>query len=128
MHHLVLARIQLDRHWKVSGHLGRFCALHNIVRKVREYAAAVGGLPPEELERELIRVVVAQLLRDEVVNAGLLVDLWKLPVVSEGVNVPSDFYVDIEFLLEVTLAEQKLPDLGFAVRHVEIWFDPHAAH
>ena len=104
MHQSVLAGIQFDGHRKVACDLVGLGALHDIVREVREYAAAVRRLPPEEFERQLIRVVVAQLLRNEVVNAGLLVDLRKLPVVSEGINVPSDFYVDIEFLLEVALA------------------------
>ena len=45
---------------------------------------AVGRLPPEEAEGELVGVVPVHLLGDEVVEAGALVDLRELPVVAEA--------------------------------------------
>src|ERR1700761_8644443 len=117
MHHLVLPRIQLDRHRKVSRDFGCFRALDKIMWKIREDTATVRGLPPEELEWKLVGVVVSQFLSEEIIDARLLVYLGELPVVAEGVRVPSHFDVDTKFFLEVAFPEQKLPDLRFTVRH-----------
>src|SRR6202042_1338347 len=56
--------------------------------EVGEDFAAVGRLPPKEAEGKLVGVVPVHFLRDEVVEAGALVDLGCLPVVAEGVGVP----------------------------------------
>src|SRR5580698_1356656 len=81
-----------------------------VVWEVGEDFAAVGRLPPEELHWELVGVVPGHLLRDEVVDAGALVDLRELPVVTKGVRVPSDLRGVAVELLEGGLANEKLAD------------------
>ena len=99
-----------------------------VVGEVGEDLGAVGGLPPEELEGQLVGIVPGHLLGDEVVDAGLFVDLGELPVVAEGVGVPADADIDAVGLLVEALADQELADEGFAVGHVEVGLDPHAAY
>ena len=99
-----------------------------VVRKIRQHLRSIGRLPPEQLERQLIGVVPRHLLRDEVVDAALLVDLRQLPGVAERIRIPADAHVHAVGLLVPALAHQQLPHQRFAVGHVEVGLDPHAAH
>ena len=99
-----------------------------IVREVGEHLAAIGRLPPEELEGELIGVVPRGFLRDKVIHAGALVDLRQLPGVAKRIGIPADADVDAVLLLEPALANENAAHLGFAVGHVQVGLDPHAAY
>ena len=66
-------------------------------------------------------------MRQEIIDAGPLVDLWKLPVVAKGVGIPADVHIHPEFFVEVCLAGKQLPDERLSAGHVEIGFNPHAA-
>ncbi len=68
-----------------------------------------------------------QLLRDEIIHAGLFIDLRQLIVVAERIRIPSDSYIHAEILLKIALAHQNLPYQRFAVGHIEVGFHPHAA-
>ncbi len=98
------------------------------MRKISQQPAAVGCLPPEQLVREYSKFVrPQQLLGDEIIHAGLLVDLRQLIVVSKRIRIPSDLHVDAEILLKIALAHQNLPDQRLSVGHIQIRLDPHAA-
>ena len=98
------------------------------MRKVCQQAAAIGRFPPEKPVREFCIVRrPQQLAGHEIINAGLLVDLRKLPVVSKGIGIPSDLDIGSEVLLEISFTYQNLPHQRFAVRHIQIRFNPHAA-
>src|SRR5262249_1995774 len=86
-----------------------------------------GSLPPEDLVGELVGVVPVELLGDEVIDPRFLVDLRQLPVVSERIGVPADAHVLAEARPKVALADEQLAHDRFAVGHVEIGLDPHAA-
>ena len=95
---------------RVARHLLRINLVGVIAGEVRQQAAAVGRLPPEQAIGKLGELrSPQQLLGDEVVNAGALVDLRQLPVVAEGVGVPTDVDVHPELLLEVALAVDHHP-------------------
>ncbi|MCU1252333.1 MAG: hypothetical protein JWQ49_5362, partial [Edaphobacter sp.] len=114
---------------EVGGDAGGVYVVVDVVSgEVGQDFAAVGGLPPEEAEGELVGVVPVHFLGDEVVHAGALVDLRELPVVAEGVGVPADARGDAVLLLEVALADEELANEGFAVGEVEVGLDPHAAY
>ncbi len=98
-----------------------------VMREVGEHLAAVGRFPPEELEGELVGVVPGHFLGDEVVESGALVDLRQLPVVAEGVGVPADAGGHSVEVFEGRLADEQLANERFAVGHVEVGLDPHAA-
>ena len=126
--HLGGAGVALRGFGEVGGDAGGVDVVVDVVGgEVGEDFAAVGRLPPEEAEGELVGVVPVHLLRDEVVHAGAFVDLRELPVVAEGVGVPADAGGDAVLLLEVALADEELADEGFAVGEVEVGLDPHAA-
>ena len=113
---------------KISRQRLRIDAAGIVVRKIGEQSAAVGRLPPEQLVGEGGEFVrPEQLLGDEIIHARLLVDLRQLIVVAERIRIPADLYVHAEILLEVALADQNLPHQRFAVRHVQVGLDPHAA-
>src|SRR6202021_2519024 len=96
-------------------------------RKIREHAAAVGRLPPEEVEWQFVRLVPCQLVRDEEVHSGLLVNLRKLPAEAERIRIPANANIHSVVLLIPAFADQQLTNDGFSVREVEISFHPHAA-
>ncbi len=128
VHHVGHAGRAFARDGEVSGEADRVEIVVGVVmREVGEHLAAVGRFPPEELEGELVGVVPGHLLGDEVVESGALVDLRELPVVAEGVGVPADAGGDAVEVLEGGLADEQLADERFAVGHVEVGLDPHAA-
>lgn len=106
IHHVVHAGCLLGCGGKVGGEANGIDVLVCvIVREVGENFTAIRRLPPEEFERELVGVVPRHLLRDEVVNPGALVDLGELPVIAEGIGVPTD-----ERSVAVNFLEGGLPD------------------
>ena len=66
------------------------------------------------------------LLGDEVVDAGALVDLRELPIVTKRVRVPADAGGDAVLLLEVALADEQLANEGLTAGEVEVRLNPHA--
>ncbi len=128
VHHERCARVAFPRGVDIGGDSHRINLVHVIVGEVGQHAAAVGGLPPEQLEGERIGVVPRHLLRNEIVDPRLLVDLRQLPVIAKRIRVPSDAHVRPKFLLEVALADQQLAHERLAVRHVQIGLHPHAPH
>ena len=95
--------------------------------KICEYPAAVRRLPPKQFHRQLIGVVPRHFLRDEVIDAGLLINLRQLPGVSEGVRIPSDADIGTKFFFKVAFSDQQLSHQRLTIRHVQIRFHPHSA-
>ncbi len=129
--------VQHARHpWRTCARLGEARAeacrievgIGIVVREVGQHLAAVRRLPPEELQRQLVCVVPMHLLRDEVVDAGTLIDLRQLPVVAEGVRVPADLGRDAVELLELGLTDKQLAHLALAIGQVQVGLNPHATH
>ena len=60
------------------------------MRKIRKQAAAVGSFPSEEFVGKTGGVVPIDLLGDEIIDTGALVNLRELPAIAKRVGVPSD--------------------------------------
>ena len=69
-----------------------------------------------------------QFLGHKIIDARFLVDLRKLPVISERIWIPADLNVCTELFLEVSLADQYLPRQRLARRHVEVGLNPHPTY
>src|SRR5438309_1717298 len=98
------------------------------MRKIREQPASIRSLPPEQLVRKCSELVrPEQLLSYEIIYSRFLVNLWQLIVVAERIRIPSDLHIDAKILLKISLADQNLPHQRFAIRHIQIGLNPHAA-
>ena len=83
MQHLRRTGIEFAGVGEVLRHAYWLDLVHVVVREICEDSASIRRLPPEEFERQLVRVVPHHLLGHEIIDAGFLVDLWKLPGVSK---------------------------------------------
>ena len=129
VHHVRHARGPRARHNQVGAQPHRaqvFIAI--VVRKIRQHLRPIRRLPPEQFERQLIRVVPHHLLRNKIVHAALLVDLRQLPRIPKRIRIPADPHIHAIRLLVPPLAHQQLPHQALAVGHVQIRLNPHAAH
>ena len=98
-----------------------------VVRKIRQNLAAVGRLPPEQFQRQLIGIIPSQFLCDEIINSRFLIDLRQLPVVAKGIRIPADSHIRSIFFLKPALSQQQRTHQRFAVGQVQIGLDPHAS-
>src|ERR1700676_1255307 len=99
------------------------------MREIREQAAPVGRLPPEQFVRKRRKFVRPhQFLCHEIIDAGFFVNLRQLPVVTERIRIPADLDVYPKFLVKVALPHQNLAHQRLAAWHVEVWFYPHSAN
>ena len=98
------------------------------VRKIGKHLAAVGRLPPEELEGQLVGVIPRHLLRYEEIDARLLVNLRQLPVVTKGIRIPADVHIHAVVLLVPALADENGARCRFAVGQIQVRLNPHASH
>ena len=129
VHHFRHARRLRARRRKILAQSHRTqVQIHVVVRKISQHLRSIRRLPPEQLERQLVGVVPRHFLRDEVVDAALLVDLRQLPRVSKRIGIPADPHVHAVRLLVPALAHQNLPHQRLAVRHIQVRLNPHAAH
>ena len=92
--------------------------------EVGEDAGAVDALPPERVVGELVDLVPADLLGEEVLHAGELGELGERAGVAERVGQPSSLASNAEFLLKVLLSINKLSRQRLSRWHVRVVLDP----
>src|SRR5450432_1969811 len=105
MQHLGRARVAFSSHIDIGRNADRIDFVHIVVREVSENSAPIWGLPPEQLQRQWVGVVPRHLLRYEIIDSRLLVDLGQLPVVAERIRIPSDTYIRPKLFLEIALSD-----------------------
>ena len=77
--------------------------------------------------RGLVQLVPRELLRQEIVAAGLGDELRKGRGIAEDIGQPDILGLVSKLLHEEALAMQQLADQRFARRQVAVWLDPHRA-
>ena len=87
-------------------------------------AAAIGGLPPEELIGEFGGVVPGEFERSEGFDAALSEELRQLPAKAEGVGKPCNFADTAKFLLAVALTVEDVTGDRLSANNVEFWLNP----
>ena len=128
IHHFIQAGRVLSRLLEVRREAHRIEACIRVsVWKIRQHLAAVRRLPPEELQRQRIGFVPRHLLGHKIVDPRQAVDLRQLPVVAEGVRVPSNAHIHAVILPVPAFANEYGARDGFAVGHIQVRFHPHAA-
>src|SRR5690554_1004677 len=93
-----------------------------------QHPRAIQTLPPERLIRQAVELVPANLVRDEVSNAGARDQLRQRPGITKRVGQPENRRLDVaKALPEISPAKQKLPHQRFGPAGVAIRLDPRTA-
>ncbi len=95
--------------------------------KVRQNLAAVNAAPDKRIVGYLIRLIPGQLCGHEIVDAASFHDLGQSAGVAEHIGQPQNAVIQTKFVLEETLAVDKLPHQRLAGGEVGIGFQPHTA-
>ncbi len=100
--------------------------MHIVRREIRQHLRPIRRLPPEQPERQLIRIVPMHLLRHKIIHPRPLVDLRQLPVIPKRIRIPPNPRRNAILLLEVSLPHQQLPHQRLAARKIQVRLHPHS--
>src|SRR5450759_1423770 len=92
-----------------------------------QYFGPVDTFPPEAVVRVLVHLAPGEFLRHEVVDTGLLHELWQRTRITKDVREPQVSDVHAKLLSEEALAIEKLAYQRFTSTDVRIGFHPHRA-
>src|SRR5271167_3093775 len=96
-------------------------AMHRIVERVRQHAAAVETLPPEEVVGEAVGLRPIDLDGEEAVNAALSQQLRQRRREAETVGQPADLVPHAEGAFEIALSVEDLAGETLAGGHIGVW-------
>ncbi|MNC06018.1 hypothetical protein D3C75_535190 [compost metagenome] len=100
--------------------------LINPVIQIRQHWCAVNADPMEQIVREDISVIPAQLGGHKIFDSTMLQNLRQRGAVAEGIRQPLNLRGAPELFQIKALAIQHLPHQRFSARNVQIRFDPHS--
>ena len=95
-------------------------------QEVGQHVAPIRSTPTEGVVGDAVGLTPAQLVGDEIRQAGSRHQRRQCPREAETVRQPHNFGVHAKLAFEIAGPDQHLACERLTVRQVAVWFDPHA--